>query len=186
MTSAPLEQAVPANAAHERMVRGWDPLVRIFHWTTVIAFVGAYLFQEPRDLHETLGLILAGGLAVRVIWGLVGTRHARFADFVPGPSRLAGYLRDLTEGRERRYLGHNPAGGAMIVALIATLAVTAGSGWLLTTDGWFGSDTMEGLHEAVANLTLALVALHVSGVIWESLRHGENLARSMITGLKRG
>lgn len=166
-------------------VRVWDPVVRLFHWITAAAFAAAFLIERPQDLHEAFGLTVAAALAVRVIWGLVGTRHARFGDFVPRPATLIGYVRDAAAGRERRYLGHNPAGGAMVVALMLLLAVTAGSGWLLTTDAWWGSDAMEAIHEVAANLTLGLVALHVAGVVWESVRHGENLVRAMITGRKR-
>ncbi len=166
-------------------VRVWDPLVRLFHWVTVLCFAGAYVFEEPRSLHKTLGLTLAAALVLRVIWGFIGSEHARFGDFVPGPARFFGYLSDMVAGRERRYLGHNPAGGAMVIALMLMLAVTAGSGWYLTTDAGFGSDTIEELHGAAANLTLGLVCLHVGGVILASLRHGENLARAMVTGQKR-
>lgn len=92
-------------------VRVWDPLVRVFHWTLAASFLGAQLWEDPRVLHETLGWIAGGAVAVRLVWGLIGSRHARFADFVPGPSGLLGYVRDVAAGRERRYLGHNPAGG---------------------------------------------------------------------------
>lgn len=169
----------------EPVLRVWDPVVRGFHWITVGCFTLAWSFQDPRSLHEALGLTIAAVLAIRVIWGFVGTRHARFADFVPGPRRFFGYLGDLYAGREARYVGHNPAGGAMVVALMSLLALTAGSGWLLTTDAWFGSDAMETFHAVVANTVVGLVALHLGGVVWESLRHGENLVKAMITGLKR-
>ena len=98
---------------------------------------------------------------------------------------MLGYLRDLVRGQERRYLGHNPAGGAMIVALLATILVTCISGWLMGTDRFWGSELMEGIHETAATLILVLVAAHVAGVVWESLHHGENLVRAMITGRKR-
>lgn len=91
-------------------VRVWDPLVRVFHWTLAAAFLGAQLWEDPRVLHETLGWIAGAAVAVRLVWGLIGTRHARFADFVPGPAGFLGYVRDVAAGRERRYLGHNPAG----------------------------------------------------------------------------
>ncbi len=179
MTSIPAE-------TRTRLVRVWDPVVRSFHWVTAGSFIVAFVFEEPRGLHEAMGLTVAAALAVRVVWGVVGTGHARFTDFVPGPRRFFGYLRDVAAGRERRYLGHNPAGGAMVVALMVLLAVTAGSGWLQTTDYGFGDDRIETLHSAAAYLTLGLVAFHLAGVVWESLRHGENLVKAMITGLKRG
>jgi cytochrome b len=166
-------------------VRVWDPVVRLFHWGTAASFAAAYLVERPRDLHEALGYTVLVLLAVRMVWGLVGSEHARFADFVPSPAGFLGYLRDVVAGRERRYLGHNPAGGAMAVALMAMLALTGVSGWMMTTDRFFAEDWVEELHEVAANGTLALVGLHLAGVVWESLRHRENLVAAMITGLKR-
>lgn len=166
-------------------IRVWDPVVRLFHWGTAACFAAALLIERPRDLHEAFGYVVLALLALRVVWGLVGTAHARFADFVPTPARLLGYLGDMARGRERRYLGHNPAGGAMVVALMLMLALTGVSGWLMTTDRFFGEAWVEGFHEAAANGTLGLVALHLSGVVWESMRHRENLVASMITGRKR-
>jgi cytochrome b len=91
----------------------------------------------------------------------------------------------VATGREARYLGHNPAGGAMIVALLATLVGLCLSGWLLTTDTFWGSEPMEDIHETLANLALILVGLHIAGVVVSSIQHNENLIRSMITGRKR-
>ena len=80
-------------------VRVWDPLVRLLHWLVVLCCLGAFVFERPRALHETLGLVVAGAVALRVIWGLIGPRHARFADFVTGPAALSGYLRALVRGK---------------------------------------------------------------------------------------
>ncbi|MDP5359403.1 MAG: cytochrome b/b6 domain-containing protein, partial [Paracoccaceae bacterium] len=102
-------------------VRVWDLGVRLFHWSLVTMVTLTYLLDEPRKLHRSLGYVVIGLISLRLIWGLIGTRHARFADFVPGPRRLLTYLRDMLRGREDRYLGHNPAGAAMILTLLATL-----------------------------------------------------------------
>jgi cytochrome b len=166
-------------------VRVWDPVVRIFHWTLVTASFGAFVLDDPRVLHETLGYVAVAAVAVRLVWGFIGTRHARFADFVPRPATLLGYLRDGLRRRERRYLGHNPAGGAMVVALIGMVALLGLTGWMMSLDAFWGADWLQGLHEAVANLALGLVILHLAGVVWESRRHGENLVAAMITGDKR-
>ena len=166
-------------------VRVWDPLVRTFHWTLVGAFFGAFVLDDPRRLHEMLGYIAVAAVAVRLIWGFVGTRHARFADFVPRPSTFFSYLGDSVRGRERRYLGHNPAGGAMVVALITMVVLLGLSGWMMSLDPFWGADWLEEAHETLANLAVGLVVLHVAGVIWESRRHGENLVAAMITGVKR-
>ncbi len=166
-------------------IRVWDPVVRVFHWGTAACFAAAFLIERPRDLHEGFGYTVLALLAVRLVWGVVGSRHARFVDFVPSPAGFLGYARDMLRGRERRYIGHNPAGGAMVVALMAMLAATGLSGWMMTTDRFFAESWVEDLHVAAANGTLALVALHLGGVVWESLRHGENLVVAMITGVKR-
>lgn len=136
-------------------------------------------------LHQALGDTVLGLVAVRLLWGLVGSRHARFESFVPSPRRFIAYLRDLAAFRERRYLGHNPAGAAMIVALLVMLTATGATGWTLTTDAFRGSEALEDAHEAFANGTLTLVVLHVAGVLYSGLRHRENLVRAMLTGRKR-
>ncbi len=165
--------------------RVWDAFVRIFHWGLVTSFAVAWLSGDDwKSLHIWAGYAAAGLIGLRLVWGLIGTRYARFSQFVRSPLVVASYLRDVATGREARYLGHNPAGGVMIVALLATLSGLCLSGWLLTTDTFWGSELMEGTHEALANLALVLVALHIAGVVLASLRHHENLIRSMVTGRK--
>lgn len=166
-------------------IKVWDPLVRVFHWTVVIGVFGAYFIERPRDLHEALGWMVAGALVVRLIWGVAGSRYARFSQFVPGPMRLARYLVALVRGRERRHIGHNPAGGAMIVLLMGLLAALTLTGWMMGQDAWFGEAWVEDLHALLADGVMVCVALHVAGVIVESVRHRENLVRAMITGRKR-
>lgn len=193
-------------------IRVWDPFIRLFHWTLALAFFAAYFTEgEPEWLHVTAGYLIAALLAVRLIWGFVGSEHARFTDFVRSPVTVLHYLRDEFAGRARRYLGHNPAGGIMVLALLLSLAGTALSGMpLLAAEegegplaGWLvpapveqaanGQDApetalaknAEEVHEVFANLTLLLVSLHVLGVAVESVRHRENLTRAMITGYKR-
>ncbi|MFN3279567.1 MAG: cytochrome b/b6 domain-containing protein [Paracoccus hibiscisoli] len=164
----------------------WDGFVRLFHWSLVAMIAGTWLTAEgPKVLHERLGYVIAILIAARLVWGLIGPRHARFADFVRGPRPVLAYLRDLRAGRERRYLGHNPAGGAMIVALLLAVTGTALTGWLQTTDAFWGSSAMESIHETLATLILVLAGLHAAGVLVESLRHRENLVLSMLTGTKR-
>ena len=120
-----------------------------------------------------------------MIWGLVGTRHARFSDFVTSPATAIGYLGDVAQGRARRYLGHNPAGGLMIVALLIALTGTCLTGYLMTMPGLWSAKWIEEVHEVAAHATLALVGLHVLGVIVSSVLHNENLVRAMLTGRKR-
>ncbi|MCE6953157.1 cytochrome b/b6 domain-containing protein [Cereibacter sphaeroides] len=192
------------------MIRVWDPVVRFFHWGLAACFALAWLTaEEVQGAHEWLGYAAAALVALRVVWGLTGSHYARFAQFVRGPGAVAAYLRDMATGRERRYVGHNPAGAAMIVALLLSMAGTAWTGWLMAEperqvllpaivapafadeDGegehgeGRGDGAVEEVHEALANLMLVLVVLHLGGVALASMRHRENLARSMVTGLKR-
>jgi cytochrome b len=110
-------------------VNVWDPLVRVFHWSLVLAFAITYLTGEGESgWHETIGYVVLGLIGVRVIWGLIGTKHARFSDFVFQPATILGYAKDLVAGKARRYLGHNPLGGAMVLALLASVSATALSG----------------------------------------------------------
>lgn len=191
----------------------WDPWVRLFHWILVVAFTLAYFSQEGpfedllasldggvlQTLHVWAGYTIVGLLLFRLFWGFVGPRHARFSDFVRGPRQTWRYLQEVLTLRAPRYLGHNPAGGAMIVALLLSLAITVSAGLLL-----YGADqglgplrgvmldssdalihSIKEVHEFFANFTLILVVGHLVGVIWESLLHRENLAHAMITGRKR-
>ena len=191
----------------------WDPLVRLFHWTLFISFCAAWftegeLFEGLQDrlngewlqlVHIWAGYAIAGLLVFRVLWGFVGPRYARFSDFVYSPRVVLAYVRDVLTLRARRTLGHNPAGGAMIVALLLGLTATVVTGLALYgADKGLGPlaamlaessdaaiDTIKEAHEVATNFTLLLVAGHLLGVVWETLLHRENLVRAMITGRKR-
>ena len=167
-------------------VRIWDPLVRIFHWSLVISFATAWLTGDDlENLHHWAGYAAAALIGFRVVWGLTGPGHARFSGFVRGPGTVLGYLRDMAGKREKRYLGHNPAGGAMVVALIVTMAALSLTGWMYTTDAFWGVNWVEESHEILANIMLGLVLVHIGGVALASLRHRENLVRAMFSGEKR-
>jgi cytochrome b len=166
-------------------VRVWDPFVRVLHWGLVAAVATAWWSGDDwKALHLASGYIAAALITARVVWGFVGPRHARFSEFVRRPVVVVRYLRAIARGRQARYLGHNPAGGAMIAALLATLAAVCFTGWLLTTDAFWGTVTMEIVHETLTNIALVLIAAHVVGVAVASIRHRENLVRSMFTGYK--
>jgi len=167
-------------------VKVWDPAVRVFHWSLVAAFAVAYFIVDGnRDIHEWAGYVALGLLAFRLVWGVIGSRHARFSDFVPRPAELSGYVRQMIRGREPRYMGHNPAAAIMILFLLLAVGVIGFSGWLLTTDWGWGSEVLEEMHEMSVNVTLVAIALHVAGAIYESIHHQENLIRAMFTGYKR-
>lgn len=167
-------------------VRVWDPLVRIFHWSLVGLFAFAFVTGDEWDkAHETAGYVIAGLVAFRIVWGLIGPRHARFTDFVRGPGTILAYIRDALAMKAPRHLGHNPAGGAMIVFLLLAISGIAATGYMMTTKAFWGVEWVEEVHVALVYGTLGLIALHVGGVIFASIEHGENLARAMVTGRKR-
>ncbi len=184
MAAAAAEGAAQA-APVPRTVKVWDVAVRVFHWSLVAAFATAFITgDEAERIHVLAGYTVLGLIALRLVWGVVGTKHARLTSFVVGPRRVAAYLRDLVRGRAPRHLGHNPAGAAMIVALLTMLLATGGTGWLAYQGGPL-AHALEEVHELFANVTLALVIAHVLGVVVSSLLHRENLARAMFTGRKR-
>ncbi len=167
--------------AHER-IRVWDPFVRVFHWSLVFSYAVAWASgEESAWLHEQAGYFILALIGLRVTWGLIGSEHARFSDFLFGPGRTLDYLRSLRSGRPERYLGHNPAGGWMVVALLLSLVAASVSGLMI---GGGEDELWEEVHEGLANLSLLLVVVHVSGVAVASLLHRENLVKAMITGFK--
>jgi cytochrome b len=184
MAMASNARATPAAA--QPTVRVWDPLVRVLHWSLVGGVALAWLTTEAgRRWHEPIGWFVMAVVALRLVWGVVGSHAARFAGFLRGPRAVIGYARHVVHHDAPRYLGHNPLGAWMIVALLLALTAVGVSGWLLTTDAWFGSELMEEVHEALAEGLLVLVALHVAGVFYTGWHQGENLVRAMLSGRKR-
>ena len=175
-----------AHAQFPKMIRVWDPLVRIFHWTVAFGVIANLtVLRHVENLHIYLGYTMVVALVVRLAWGFVGSKHARFIDFVPGPRRLIGYLKALIQRREQRHIGHNPAGAVMMLALMALIAMMGLTGWMMGTDRFWGVAWVEEAHETIANLIIAAAFLHVAAAIVESFRHRENLPWSMVTGKKR-
>ena len=170
--------------AGDGWVKVWDPFLRLAHWGLAASVTIALVSSDDRRLHEAAGYVALGIAGLRIAWGIVGPLHARFTDFVYSPGTVLSYLRGLFRLSARRYLGHNPAGGAMIVALLALILVTGISGWMSETDRFFGTAWVEDVHSASGNLMIFLVIAHVLGVIVSSLLHRENLVRAMVTGLK--
>ena len=169
-----------------RTVRVWDPVVRLFHWTVVTACVLNLFILRPGKLyHRYVGYVVIAAVLIRLVWGFVGSHHARFADFFPTPGRLIPYLRDLLAGRDQRHIGHNPAAAVMMLGLMALLLATAVTGWMSTLDAFWGEDWLEELHGGLANAILVLALIHAAAAIVESLRHRENLVWAMVTGRKR-
>jgi len=172
---------------HEsKPVRVWDLPTRVFHWSLVASFATAFLTSESeklRDIHVFVGYTLAGLIAFRLLWGFVGGRYSRFAEFLPTPRKVVDYLQSLMNGRPQHYVGHNPAGAVAIFLLLGFGVAAAVSGWAAYED--VGGHFMEELHEGASNGMMAIVVIHVAGVIVSSWLHGENLVLAMITGWKK-
>lgn len=176
-----------ADGSELQSIKVWDLPTRVFHWLSVVSFAGAYLTAESeryRDVHVMFGYTLAGLLCFRLLWGMLGTRYARFDSFLYSPIRLIGYLESLLSSAPQRYVGHNPAGALAIFLLLGLGLLVSGSGVACYDD--LGGDWLAELHGNVAAAMLALVAVHVVGVVVSSLLHRENLALAMLSGTKSG
>jgi cytochrome b len=169
------------NSARPQMVKVWDAFVRVFHWLLVVSFFLAWysggIWDNP---HLFAGYVVTALLVARIIWGFVGTRYARFGDFIYSPQAIFRYVLAMLRLRAPRYLGHNPAGGAMVLLLLATLTVLSATGILMTTDAFWGVQWVDDLHDFASTFALILVGLHIGGVIISSLEHRENLVLAMI------
>ena len=175
----------------------WDSFVRLFHWTLVISTTVAFLTEDDLlTVHVWAGYLVGVLVAARLLWGVIGPRHARFSDFIYRPSVTLQYARDFVLLRAKRHLGHSPGGGAMVALLLLLLSLTVFTGLMV-----YGGDQQAGplagiltkkageqleeVHELLANVTLACIIVHVAAVVLVSVLHRENLVRSMITGYKR-
>ena len=176
----------PDTTVPEGTVRVWDPFVRIFHWTLALAIGTAWLSAgRANELHQWAGFGATAMIGLRLIWGFWGSEYALFSQFVRSPAQVLSYLRSMANGHEVRFLGHNPAGGAMILTLILAIPASVLSGWLMTTDAFFGVAWVGTLHSLIVHGLALLVFLHLAGVLIASVRHKENLVIAMISGRKR-
>jgi cytochrome b len=180
------ERFAGASDHHDtRTIRVWDRFVRLFHWTLVAAFFVAWCFTESIGLvHKTAGYVTVALVVARVVWGFIGSRHARFASFVPTPRRLVTYVGALAQGREPRHAGHNPLGALMILFLLGAVLTIGLSGWMMTLDAFWGNDLVETVHTQAVDVALLAMVVHVLANVMASVRHRENLILSMVTGRK--
>jgi cytochrome b len=177
--------AARKSESNSRATLVWDLPTRTFHWLLAASFIGAFVTGDSerwRTIHVLLGYTAGGLIGFRLLWGVFGTRYARFSGFTFAPSAVFDYLRSLASGRPRHYVGHNPAGSWAVLAMLAAVALTALTGWAVFSE--IGPEWLEDVHETVANATLALIAVHVIAVIASSCLHRENLIGAMLTGLK--
>ncbi len=190
-----------AGGANGNGVRVWDLPVRLFHWSLLAAVVTSVatgltggLWQM--DLHVVSGCVVLGLVLFRVLWGLVGGRHARFAGFVKGPVTVMRYAVDFLRGRAVHTAGHNPLGGWSVVLILLALAVQAGTGLFANDDiflegplakyaGKALSDRLTGIHHLMSTVIYVLVAAHVAAIALHWWK-GDNLVKPMITGVKSG
>lgn len=175
----------------------WDPLVRIFHWTLALSFMIAWVSEDDFEtIHIWAGYTVAALISFRVVWGIIGTRYARFTDFIYRWKTIKTYLKSLLLFKPDHYIGHNPAGGAMVILLLLSLAALTFTGMAIVGMEGMGPLAASGaasllgrwtedIHEVLANLTMGLIIIHVAGVLVSSLLHRENLVSAMINGKKK-
>lgn len=166
-------------------IKVWDPAVRLFHWSLVIAFTAnALILDDDSKLHQYVGYVMVGLITFRVLWGFVGTQYARFSSFPPSVAGSTEQLSDMATGRTKIHVGHTPLGALMIYNLLATLAIIGASGYLMTTDMFWGVEWPEEVHELSVAWAEFSVVLHIAAVLFESHRTKVNLPRAMMTGVK--
>lgn len=168
-----------------RQVPVWDPLVRLIHWSLALAilFNGAFI-DEDSQIHEWIGYVALGLVCLRLVWALIGPKHARFSAFPLSPRRAIDHIRALFVGDRSLHLSHNPLGALMAYNIWASVIAMGMTGYMMTTLTYFGVEWVEEIHEITFAWLLFSVALHVAGVAFESWRSGVNLVQAMISGRK--
>ena len=184
-------------SADSSTVKVWDPLVRVFHWSLVFFFLFAFITEDDwLNLHVQAGYAVSFLIGFRLLWGLVGTRNARFMTFVKSPAVMLTHLKRMLSLKVPHYLGHNPLGAAMVIVLLLGVALVSFTGMIIIASEGSGplagtvfstlrGDWMEDVHEFFANFTLLMVVAHICGVLVSSYLEGENLVRAMVSGRKK-
>lgn len=184
----------PAALAPARTVKVWDLFVRLFHWSLVTCvLLNQFVLEAGETPHEWSGYIASGLVVARILWGFVGSYHARFSNFFPTPSRIRQHLVVLRQGRTGEHVGthvdehvgHNPLGALMMLALMALVLALGLTGWLQGTDTFWGEEWLQELHEWLANGLLLAAGLHAAAAIVMGRLERVNLVRAMVTGVKR-
>ncbi len=174
----------PAASSSTR-VRVWDAPVRAFHWTLVACIVVDYfVLTDGKDLHRWLGYTASALVAWRLVWGFIGSTHARFADFFPTPRRVLRHVRGLMAGHAEFHAGHNPLGALMMLALLALVVALGVTGWMMSLDAFWGEDWLEDLHGVLADVLIALAGLHAAAAIVMGRIERTRLIKAMFTGVK--
>lgn len=187
--------------AEQRTVKVWDIPLRIFHWSLVILFAVAYITNslgtDYFKYHLWSGYAIIVLVSFRILWGIVGSYHARFINFVQNPVATAKYALSVFKRKDKHYAGHNPLGAIMVIALLLTILAQAVTG-LFTNDeifnlgplyGYISNDlslTLTSLHRQLFYWILAAVALHILAVLAHVFLKRENIIKSMFSGKKQG
>lgn len=168
-------------------VRLWDPLLRLCHLSFATVFFANYFFNEEGEgWHRWLGYYAVACLLVRLVWGFLGPRSARWSDFWPTPARLLAHGRALLRGQPFHRLGHSPIGALVMLLMLTCIGGLGLSGWLMEeVDALWGADWPMDLHSFLADALLALACVHLLAALVESLRMRENLPLSMLHGRRR-
>ena len=173
-------------AALAPAVKVWDPFVRLFHWSLVsCVLLNQFILEAGETAHEWTGYLASALVLARVLWGFVGSRHARFADFFPTPGRLYRHFKALSQGQHPQYAGHNPLGALMMLALMAVVLGLGVTGFLQTTDTFWGEEWLQDLHEVLGSALIALAGLHAAAAIIMGRIERTNLVAAMVTGVKQ-
>lgn len=166
-------------------IRVWDRFVRICHWSLVACVLtNYYLVDDGEGLHQWLGYVASGLVGGRIVWGFAGRGHARFADFFPTPRRVVAHLRELGAGRGISHDGHNPLGAIMMLTLLAIVLLLGLTGFLQTTDRFWGEEWLMEMHEAFASALMLFAGVHAAAAILMSRIERTNLIMAMVTGVK--
>lgn len=163
----------------------WDPLVRLIHWCLALTILlNGAIVEDEGALHEWIGYVALCLVAIRLVWGLVGSRHARFSAFPPNPFKAVRYFKALLKGDDTVYLSHNPFGSLMVYNIWATVLLIGLTGYMMGTMAYFGVEWVEEAHEIAFNWLVLSVILHISGVVYDSRHSGVSLVKAMISGEK--
>lgn len=169
-----------------RNIMVWDPLVRLIHWSLAIAILlNGAIVDEESSLHEWIGYFAVGLIGVRLIWGLIGSSHARFSAFPPNPVAAIRHLVALSRGDKTVHLSHNPLGALMVYNIWLTVLLLGITGYMMGTISFFGIDWVEEAHEMAFNWLVFSIILHIGGVMFDTWRTGVPIVSAMINGKKR-
>ncbi len=169
-----------------KTIRVWDLFVRLFHWSLVIAFfANAFFIDDDSELHQYIGYFILIIVLARIVWGFIGSKYARFRSFPPSFSASAEQAEEILHNKTHIHIGHTPLGALMIYNLIFSMLVICISGYLMTTDMFWGVEWPEELHEAFVTWAEISAFIHIAAVLFESYRTKINLPLAMITGYKK-